>query len=198
MADTLPESSTTPARVQEDAEYSTLFGPPPLLLGESAAHWHELHAKVMGALKPTDILEKILAWDIVNLIWEDMRWRRLIPSLLTATAHQGLEKILDPLLDPFQARTSARLWALGEESAINDVDEVLASADLTMDAVMAQTLAINLNAIVRIDELSASAQARLKFTLREFERRRAMSGRYLTQEEPPLIEAEAAKTSPAA
>jgi hypothetical protein len=137
-------------------------------------------------------VEKALVWDIANLIWEDMRWRRLTPSLLMATAYQGVEKILQPLVDCTHAEVLARRWALRDEGAVNEFDEILAGTEQTLDAVMAQTLLIHLDAIVRIDELSASAQMRLKLTLRELERRRAMSGPELK-----LIEAKEVETSPA-
>jgi len=60
---------------------------------------------------------------------------------MTATAYEGLQKILEPLLEYYPNQVDlARAWASGDKAAIKQVDELLASAGLTMDAVMAQTI----------------------------------------------------------
>ena len=50
---------------------------------------------------------------------------------------------------------------------------MLASADLTMDAVMAETLALELDRVERIDRMIMSAEARRNAVLREVDRHRA-------------------------
>ena len=54
----------------------------------------------------------------------------------------------------------ARAWAARDKAAIKRVDELLASAGLTMDAVMAQTLCTYLDEFERIERMIARAQAR--------------------------------------
>jgi len=50
---------------------------------------------------------------------------------------------------------------------------MLASADLTMEAVMAKTLANELDKVERIDRMIVSAEARRNAVLREVDRHRA-------------------------
>jgi len=118
----------------------TLFGPPPLLPGEDTAAYDELLARVSGAVKPADVLEEIWVRDVVDLVWETFRLRRLKANLLDANAHRGLERILVTFLGWDDAKSLAASWAQRDRSAIKQVDKLLASAGLTMDAVMAQTL----------------------------------------------------------
>jgi hypothetical protein len=80
---------------------------------------------------------------------------------------------LKPLVCEEEAENLADDWAEGQKRAIKKVDKLLASAGLTMDAVMAETLAINLDAIERIDRMIAAAEARRHDILREIERHRA-------------------------
>jgi hypothetical protein len=54
------------------------------------------------------------------------------------------------------------------------VEKILASADLSVDAIMAQTLSIKLDDIERIDRMIAVAEARRNTILREINRHREM------------------------
>jgi len=58
---------------------------------------------------------------------------------------------------------------------------LLASADLTMDAVMAETLALELDKVERIDRMIMSAEARRNAVLREVDRHRASVAQALRQ-----------------
>ena len=58
---------------------------------------------------------------------------------------------------------------LREPKAVEEVNEILASAGLTMDAVMAQSLSIKLDDIERIDRMTALAEARRNAILREID-----------------------------
>src|SRR6516162_4353675 len=121
------------------------FGPAPLLDGEDSAAYDELLARVSGAVKPTDILEEIWVRDIVDLVWEALRLRRLKVKLITAAAHKGLERILGPLVNWNKRDELVRGWVARKPTVMKEVDKLLASAGLAMDAVMAQTLSLQLD-----------------------------------------------------
>jgi hypothetical protein len=63
-------------------------------------------------------------------------------------------------------------WARREQKALRAVNKLLEAAGLTMDAVMAQTLALKLDSVERLDRMLASAQARREAALREIDRHR--------------------------
>jgi hypothetical protein len=124
---------------------------------------------------------------------------------MTAVAHKGLREILEPLIGWTDARNLAEAWAARERSAIKQADELLASAGLTMDAVMAQSLSLKLNDIERIDRMIATAEVRRNAILREVDRHRTTWGQELRRaahqaEEAgfKLIEAQSDKTKTAA
>src|SRR5882724_9345772 len=98
MNSTDPESSTTPASLPERAGRLALFGRPPLLEGEDTAAYDELLVRISGAVKPTDIFEEIWIRDIVDLVWEAFRLRRLKACLMTAGARKALTKGLAPVV----------------------------------------------------------------------------------------------------
>jgi hypothetical protein len=172
-----------------------IFGPIPLLPGENAAAYDDLLARVSGNLKPSDIFEEIWVREIVDLIWESLRWRRHLVGFLATAIPKTLERILKPLaqnqpeagsgrgsfIDRLHAAeaslkggsTLVTDWAAGDPTAIERVNKLLASAGLTMDNVIAQTTASELEKIERFNRLIASAEWRRNTLLREIDRRRA-------------------------
>ena len=205
MSNTDPKSSTTPASLPEQAGRLALFGPAPLFEGEDAAAYDELLARISGAVKPADIFEEIWVRDIVDLVWEVLRLRWLKANLMTATAYRGLQQILKPLVGFLEEEKLAKAWAARDQSAIKRVDKLLASAGLTMDAVMAQTLSISLDDIERIDRMIATAEMRRNAILHEVDRHRTTWGQELRRAaqqaedaEFKLIEAQSDKTKTAA
>jgi len=178
MSNADPEPLAKPANVPEAT--GGLLGPAPLFEGEDTAGYDELLARISGAVKAADIFEEIWIRDIVDLVWEAFRLRRLKANLMIATAHRGLENALQPLVRNYPKRQElADAWAARKKEAIEQVDKLLASADLTMDAVMAQTLSININDIERIDRMIAAAEVRRSAILREIDLHRATWGQDL-------------------
>ena len=66
-----------------------IFGPPPLLEGESQEVYATLLARVTGTVSPKDIIEEIWVHDIVDLVWEILRLRRLKAALLSSSVGCG-------------------------------------------------------------------------------------------------------------
>jgi hypothetical protein len=160
------------------ARRSVPFSPPPLIEGEDAAAYDELLTRISAAVKPADILEDIWVCDIVDLVWDVFRLRRLQANLITASAHNGLHTVLGPLVDGGLGDLVEN-WVRRKPSAIKRVDRLLASAGLTMDAVMAHTLCQNLDSMERIDRMIAMAERRRDAILREIDRHRATLGHTL-------------------
>jgi hypothetical protein len=178
--------SKSVSSADEPVRRFALFGPPPLIEGEDSAAYDEILAKVSAALKPADILEDIWVRDIVDLIWEALRLRRLKASLMQAAASDGLKRVLERLdyLD-FQGRSKLSAdWVRRKPSAIKRVDRLLTSVDLTIDAVMAQALSDNLDHIERFERMTALAETRRSAILREINRHRAT----LVQAPRPIVE----------
>jgi hypothetical protein len=162
---TLSEPSNFPAGLD-------FLGPAPLIRGEEVSGYDALLARVSSAVKPAGILEEIWVRDVVDLVWEAVRLRRLKVGLMTASAHEGMQKVLWGLDAP-DFTGLAKRWAAREEDAVAEVEALLASAGLTMDAVMAQTLRVRIDEIERIDRMIMAAETRRNAALHELARHRA-------------------------
>ena len=196
-----PESS-----LPAEPERLDCFGPAPLFEYENSAGYDELLARVSGAIKPADIIEEIWIRDIVGLTWEALRLRRARAALLASNRYVGVRRVLVPMCGR-KGYDLSEQFARREDEAVAAVDRHPAAAGLTMDAVLAHTMAEDIELVEKIDHMIASAEIRRNATLREIERRRsdlaarlrhATDDRGIAEAEFEVIEAPAASTAPAA
>src|SRR5258705_196751 len=173
-----PTAAGNLASVRPSAALAFL-APPPLIAGEDAAAYDDLLARISTALEPSDILEEIWVRDVVDMVWDALRLRRLKAQLLTASAYEGMHAILSRFLDWQYSEQLARQWTLRDAAAVTKAEAVLASAGLSAEAVTAQTLALKIDIVERIDRMMVTAEARRNAVLREIERHRASFARTL-------------------
>jgi len=148
-----------------------LFGRPQLIDGEDGEAYQELHERVSLGVKPADIFEEIFVRDFVDLTWEVLRWRRLKSSLMAASAFKGLQRVLEPF--SFEGYDDlVEDWAARKPDAIAQVNRMLETAGLTADAIMAQTLCENLEAIKTMEAMIVMAERRRNDVLCQIERHR--------------------------
>ena len=94
-----------------------------------------------------------------------------------------------------EASELASAWHAWDAEARETVAQVLEQADLTMDAVMAETLSLKLDPIERIDRMIATAEARRASVLREIDRRRAAFAASLREAAQAIKDAEFTEVS---
>ena len=177
-------------------ESARFFGPPPLIAGEDQAQYEAMRDQISAAVGPLDFLEEIWVNDVVSLVWETQRLRRLKANFLKADVARGVHRILSPLGSTDSSRNLAMKWAAREPDAVAKVDAALAAAGLTIDAVMAQTLAANIRQIESIDRMVGGAEARRNVALREIDRHRATLGAALRQAADEVLDAEFKEIQP--
>src|SRR6266853_3363125 len=132
-----PEATRMPCRA--------LLGPRPLIDGEDGTNYDVILERISADVAPEDFVGEMWVRNVVDLVWDSVRLRRLKSHLLQAAAHEGLARVLTPLVDWASARQLSRKWASGDEEALCEVERLLGRAGLTIDAVMAQTLAVRID-----------------------------------------------------
>jgi hypothetical protein len=182
------DSATRPPALREGGLEPVPFGPAPLIEGEDAGAYDELLVRISTAVRPADIFEEIWVRDIVDLVWEAFRLRRLKACVMTAGARFELAQQLGSVVGWEQADGLARSWAAREPGALAEVEEHLATAGITLEGVAAQGLCFKLDFIERIERMIMAAEARRNAALREIDRHRATLARQLRQ---AVLEAEA-------
>jgi hypothetical protein len=61
-----------------------LLGAAPLIKGENSSSYDELFNRICVTLQPRDCLEEIWIRDVVDLVWETFRLRRLKAAAMRA------------------------------------------------------------------------------------------------------------------
>jgi hypothetical protein len=124
-----------------------------------------------------------------------LRYRWLRAALVNDGVSDGLANVLRPLMlvravpsdgsgtDQEVKRPScyklALRWAAREPQAVAEVDAVLASANLSIEAALARAFGSRLSEVERIDRMIISAEARRNAVLHEIERHRSTLGQEL-------------------
>jgi hypothetical protein len=151
-----------------------------LLTGEDPDDWEKLHAGVFAAVVPVDIFEKFWARDIVDHQWEILQLRRLRTGLFSAGQQQALENVLRPLMsngvrDGLDTGAELLAWkfTLRHQEAVKEVMQLLETAGLTWDAVLAQTMTFNVADFERISLMCMRGEACRDGALREIDRRQS-------------------------
>ena len=138
----------------------SLLGPPPLLDGEDAGAYDALYRHIRTAVAPRDVLEEIWARDAVDNLSETLRLRRLKVGFMRASAHEGLNKLMMSLKPGEPTGFIVKKSANRERDAVKEVDGLLRQAGLDQEAIAAQTLALKLDTIERIERMIMQTEGR--------------------------------------
>jgi hypothetical protein len=176
-----PLAPAEPQRAEPHTDLQSLLGPAPLLEGEDASAYEALKSLIRAAVAPKDVIEEIWVRDVLDLLWETMRLRRLKAKLMRAVAHKGLEELLRPLTGSWLNDELVNGWARRDRESAKEVNALLKHAGLDQEAIAAQTLAVKLDAFERIDRMIMQSEARRNMILREIDRHRDVLARRLRE-----------------
>jgi hypothetical protein len=185
----MPRPRPLPAVPAETAQRT--LGRPPLIPGDDRAGYDGLLASVSGTVGPADLIEAAWVRDVVDLIWEALRLRRLKAALMTARAGDGMASMLGNLEPSLEVFAISRGWVARKLEAVGQAEAMLDAAGLGMEHVMAQTLRRHIEVFERIDRMIASAEVRRAATLREIAHYRAELAAGLRRAAQEAIENEA-------
>ena len=148
-----------------------VFGPPPLLDGESIDSYNALRDQLRAAVNPVDVVDELFVNDLVYFAWESCRLRRHKGNLHRSFKREGLEALLtfhgvtDDLMNEL-----AEGWMEGDPEEIKRVEEFLADVGPVNELIAAHALRKNMSTFERIDEMITRADACRNAVLREFDR----------------------------
>ena len=136
--------------------------------------------------------------DVLDLLWETTRLRRLKAELMHAAAHEGLKRLLHPLVGFISLNELVEGWARRNPETVKKVNEILSQAGLGEEAITAQTLAAELDTFEKIDRMIMQTEARRHVVLREIDRRRDVLARRLREASAGIEDGEYALIAPPA
>lgn len=162
------------------AALASCLGDPPLVEGEDKAAYDTLNMQIESAVDPQDPIEYLWVRDVIDLTWEIQRLRRLKVSYLAASAPQGLDKFLQKISYNYVQRNQlVSGWTYREDEQVTEVNEILEACKLPPDTIMAETFALKIDYIEKVDRMIASAETRRLNIIREVDRHREVLAQQL-------------------
>lgn len=162
-----------------DTEVKAMLGPPPLLVSEDPAAYESLRIRVRSAVAPADFIEELWVRDVVDLMWETLRLRRLGANLMTAVANKGLREFLTPKMPAEEWRALVEGWARRDPTAVEQINALLEKEGEDALTLGLRTIPYRLKDFDRIDRMVAQTEARRNSILREVDRHRETVARRL-------------------
>jgi hypothetical protein len=150
-------------------DFSLPLPPPSLVNGEDSATYQRLAARIVAAVAPENVIEEILVRDVVDLVWDVVRLRRLKAGLFTVGASDGMAELLRGL---GEHHDKAREWAARKPAAVAAVNTQLSAAGLDIGDVTTSTFAARIDQFERIERMLAAAEVRRAAALNGIENRR--------------------------
>jgi hypothetical protein len=167
-----------------------------VLENEDPEAYEEIIARISAAVKPADFLEEIWVRDVVALVWEAFRLRRLKTCLLDTAAPEGLARAFSPFLPRATVIEMAAGWARRDGEHVKQVEGLLDPTGLTMEHIIAEALTDRIDDIERIDRMIASVEQRRSAMLREVDRHRASLAARLRRASDEVVQAEFEDVTP--
>jgi hypothetical protein len=152
-----------------------VFDVPPIIAGEDPSRYAELSARVAAAVRPKDVIEEMLVRDITDHSWEISRLSRMKAALFASGLPGSLlANLIAANIPETKARELAQRFVARDNSAVEQVEQILASNGLSIDAVTAHTMTVRSREFETIERQTADKEARRHVAVRELDRRRSM------------------------
>ncbi len=144
-----------------------------MLPKEKASDFTALLDQFYSAVGPTDSVEEMYTHDLVCNLWETRRIRMYKTRFLEGNVHQAVRFFLEDLKYGVLAiDSSVSGWRKKIPEVQEAVDDELQSAGISEETLLAQTAAINIDTIEKLDRMLHSYERRRVQLLQEIDRRR--------------------------
>jgi hypothetical protein len=177
---------------------ASLLPAAPLLITESRDQFDDICRALTDYIKPVDILEEILARDVVDLSWHILRLRRwktavvnkgFVPALVEIFT-KIFEQDQDYLEANEQAEEIAHQWFTNQEVKEKGL-KILRRLSLDESAIEAEAYSEAAPQIESLDKLLASAESRRNKTVRAIAEYRSGLAKRLEEASKRIIDGEA-------
>ena len=159
----------------------------PLLVTESLSDYEHLLARVVSALRPSDVIAEIAAKDFADLTWEIERLKCLKAKQLAEGIRWKLVGALEGLrslgnrhvIDRAGACSRAIACLNGDAAARAEVSAILQQAALDWDTITARAMEARADVLAQMERYITVAEVRRARVLTELERRQDTLSRRL-------------------
>ena len=173
-------------------EIQSLLGKRPLMTGEDPSAYDDLLTQVSLSVKPADAIEWLWVKDVVDLVCDIQRLRRVKSGILSEARREALQSLVSAHHTPSKiwptTRDLVQDYIAGEARARKEVDELIRNRDQQVDEAVSKDIQYRLKTLERIEYMIASAESRRDKILREMETRRSSMARRLREASQQVID----------
>ena len=146
---------------------------PELLTGENDKDFDNLFDEFLRSVIPTDAIEYVLVRDVVILTFDINRLQRHKILLVKAAQPGAVNALISPgVKDRYEASRISDKWAIGDEAAKSQVDEILNMRGMKPGSINAKAIEIRLDQLQKLEGMIFNLESRRFRILREIDRRR--------------------------
>src|SRR5262249_52903118 len=131
--------------------------------------YDQLAARIVAAVAPANVIEEILVRDVVDLVWDVVRLRRLKAGLFRVGASDGMAEIMRGF---GEYHMRAREWAARKPGPVAALNTQPPPAGLEMPDVATATFGAPTGQFARIERIPPPAEIRRAAALNAIENRR--------------------------
>src|SRR5712671_4830788 len=161
--------------------------PRSMLRWEEQGDFDALLARISATLRPADMMEEMWTREVVDLVWQMYRLRRIRDTLIDEASYRGLAEVLRPRMSSVPRpegvepdkdwasrclSTLVQRWAANPHAVAGTVQAALAKAGLRLDAVEAKTFELLIDQMERFDRMTMMIERRRNAIVREIARYR--------------------------
>ena len=203
MASPSARSKAAPLPVEFSSVFDLLHDAP-LVAGEHAADYEALRTSVLREINPSTLVEQIAARELLSLLWEERRLRRLRDSFINGNLEHGVKSKLEKLVDYDDAsiEEAERLDISSYEYAINlthhyltkdaqaiaEVTRLFSEAHISMDEIVSQVFVRHIKTMQDFDQLISNAVQHRNRLISDLERRKDQRQRLVDKLDAILVE----------
>jgi len=203
----MASSSARTKAVPLSAEISSVFDllhDAPLMAGENVADYEALQTAVLREINPSTLIEQIAARELLSLVWEERRLRRLRDAYINRDLEHGFQSKLEKLVEADDAsldeaerlnetsysyaRTMTRQYLAKDLQAVSEVTRLFSEAHLSMDEVVAPVFVRHIKTMHDFDQLITSAVQHRNRLISDLERRKEQRQRLVDKMDAILVE----------
>ena len=174
------------------------------MAGEDSADFEALKASVLREINPSTLIEQIAARELLFLMWEERRLRRLRDAFINGNLEHGIKSKLDRLVEHDDAsleeadRLDMSFYEYGvtlthhylakDAEAISEVTRLFSEAHISMDEIVSQVFVRHIKTMQDFDVLITNAVQHRNRLILDLWRRKELRQRLVDKMDAILVE----------
>ena len=176
----------------------------PLMAGEQVADYEALRMSVIREINPSTLIEQIAARELLSLVWEERRLRRLREAYINRNLESDLQSKLETLVRNDDASVEevekldtsyrnysmhlTRYYLAKDAEAVSEVTRLLSEANVSIDEIVSQVFVRHIKNIQNFEHLITNTVQHRNRLISDLERRKDQRQRIVDKMDAILVE----------